>query len=563
MQGKRSKYIRRFARVLFVLCVLLLLLIFLFRNIVIVKPPPIEDRSEALYERQVLSDSVYQVGTSWLRESHSGLWEMYTSGSPYEMGKINGILSRELVQFQEEAFVNLIKEKIPDAFYLRFLKYFIAWFNRDLDDYIPIEYQKEIYGISQSASKEYDFIGSNYQRILNYHAAHDIGHAMQNLNLVACTSFGVWDEYSSDSSLLIGRNFDFHAGDQFNENKIVLFVDPDQGYRFAMITWGGMIGAVSGMNEQGLTVTLNAAKSDIPSKAFTPVSIVARQILQYASTIDEAFDIAKDNKTFVSETFLIGSSNDHVVAIIEKSLDTTVLFRQNQNYILATNHFQDKAFKETKLNIENLGNETSLYRLNRLDELIHEQRPIDQFKAAQILRDRNGLGNEDIGLTNEKTINQLIAHHSVVFKPDKLLMWVSTNPYQLGSYVCYDLKQVFLKDRSPKPGDKIVSDKLRIPEDPFLYSNAYTNYLYFKDFVKKTKSGKFDKIESQDIDRLIDTNPEFYYTYVLAGDYYYSQQDHPKSLEFYNFALRKEISSKVEREIIEDKIRRLKDDTGN
>ena len=64
---------------------------------------------------------------------------------------------------------------------------------------------------------------------------------------------------------MIGRNFDFSASERFAENQLVCFIRPDSGYRFVMIGWAGMCGALSGMNEKGLTVTINAAKSDIPT----------------------------------------------------------------------------------------------------------------------------------------------------------------------------------------------------------------------------------------------------------------------------------------------------------
>ena len=64
-------------------------------------------------------------------------------------------------------------------------------------------------------------------------------------------------------------------------------------------------------------------------------------------------------------------------------------------------------------------------------------------KTIHLLRDRKGLDNADIGMGNEKAINQLIAHHSIVFEPKKLKVWISTNPWQLGQFVAYDLKEVF------------------------------------------------------------------------------------------------------------------------
>lgn len=160
---------------------------------------------------------------------------------------------------------------------------------------VPEEYQTEIYGVSQYTSHDFDNIAPQYQRSLYLHAAHDIGHALQDLALVGCSSFAA-GEKSEDANLILGRNFDFYVNDAFAENKIIAFVNPEEGNQFMMVTWPGMIGAVSGMNIQGLTVTINAGKSKIPMSAKTPISILTREILQHASTIDEAIAIAKKEK---------------------------------------------------------------------------------------------------------------------------------------------------------------------------------------------------------------------------------------------------------------------------
>lgn len=537
-------------------------LVLIFKAMVKIDPPEVPNIRTEDFKRIRVATNTYEIGDNWVRKSESGLWEMYLSGNPWELGLKNGILNQELISLQEKAFIDYIKQLIPSESYLKFLKQAIAWFNKNLDEYIPLENQQEIYGISQSADPGFGFIGNNYERILNYHAAHDIGHAMQNLNLVACTAFGVWDEYSSDSSLLIGRNFDFYAGDAFAVNKIVAFYHPETGFDFAMITWGGMTGVVSGMNKEGLTVTLNAAKSEIPYGARTPVSIVARKILQYASNIEEAFSIASGMETFVSETFLTGSANDGYAAIIEKTPDTTVLYVSPEHYIVATNHLQQAAFNNHRLNRENMENETSVYRYNRVKELILETQKFDHQSAASLLRNQEGLANKNIGMGNEKAINQLIAHHSVIFKPEQLLMWVSTEPFQLGKYVCYDLKKIFREANSMDLIHEIAADTLTIQPDSFLLSEQFRDFNEFKRMALKMKQDERSVSDSEVAD-FISLNPEYYLAYELAGDHFAALGNNEKSADFYNFALSKEISSATERRNIVKKLSKLNGDSRN
>lgn len=211
----------------------------------------------------VQTDSLREYAGNYLRQSNSGLWELKVSGDAFQRGEAIGKLSSDLLYYQEKVFVDQIREIVPSDNYLKFLRFFIVLFNRNLGKNVPEEFRDEIYGISLSCTHEYDFIGTPYERQLNYHSAHDLGHAMQDYMLVGCSSFATWGENSADSSLIIGRNFDFYMGDKFAHNKLVSFYQLEQSYKFASVGWPGMIGVLSGMNETGLTVTINAAKSDI------------------------------------------------------------------------------------------------------------------------------------------------------------------------------------------------------------------------------------------------------------------------------------------------------------
>lgn len=521
-------------------------------------PPVVKEMSALNIPREQFGKSTFLVGNNWLRKSESGLWEMYIEGDPFDRGVAFGKLTSELLSYQESAFIEQIRKLVPSPGYLNFLKYFTAWFDRNLDKNIPEEYKLEIYGTSFFCSHDYDFIGSGYQRQLNYHAAHDIGHALLGLDLVGCTSFSVWNGKSADSTLIVGRNFDFYMGPKFAENKIVCFYKPSSGYKFMMISWPDMIGVVSGMNEKGLTVTINAARSSIPLQAATPVTILAREILQYSENIAQAYSIALKRKMFVSESILIGSASDNKSAIIEKSPDKIDIVYPDTTQIICTNHFQGEAFRNDRANIENIRGSDSRFRYNRVRELLARKNKIDVPGTVMILRDRFGQGDSDPGMGNPLSINQLIAHHSVVFKPAKKLVWVSTSPYQLGKYVAYDLDKIFkLTPEEIISDHEIYSAELTIPADTFLLSKEYLNFTEFNrmsDLLKQYLNTK-ESLPSGFEDNYVLSNPRYYLTYSRLADYYSNIKDYKRASGNLKKALSKLIpGADVENKLVKESL---------
>lgn len=507
------------------------------------------------YEFTVHSDSLRTCDDDHLLLNEYGLWEARISGSAVERGAKYGVLCEDLLAKQEHAFVDQIHEMIPSDFWVDFLHKLIILFNRNMAQHIPQEYREEIYSISLSCTDRYNSYGSPYVRQLNYHAAHDIGHAMQEYMLVGCSSFACWAEQSEEGSLIVGRNFDFYVGDNFAKNKMVLFVEPDSGYKFASISWPGMMGVLSGMNEKGLTITINAAKGKIPTSSAMPISLLARNILQYAANIEEAYAIAQGYETFVSESLLIGSASDNCAAIIEKTPSQIALYKSDTSRVICTNHYQSSTFAFDGYNVENIATSDSPYRYARVAELLDATTPLNVHEAAGILRDRYGKGGADIGLGSEKSINQFIAHHSVVFEPSTLRFWVSTSPWQLGEYVCYDLNNVFGGDMMAQ---SFALPQYNIPCDSLALGDEYVRVCRYREQYKSIVSAIEDGgVVSSDFQQdFISNNPNYFQVYNTLGDYEQSKGRYKEAVAYWQKALSLEIPRAAEREDIISKIQK-------
>src|SRR5690606_3504816 len=128
-------------------------------------------------------------------------------------------------------------------------------------------------------------------------------------------------------------------------------------------------------------------------------------------------------------------------------------------------------------NTNHIAESHSQYRFERMEELIGNQPQLNPGKIASILRNTDGLKDIPLGYGNEKALNQLLAHHAVIFSPEERLVWVSSSPYQLGEMVCYDLNKIF---NTTAPELSLSTGRRNIARDPFADSPAFHTYELYR-----------------------------------------------------------------------------------
>ncbi|WP_281616173.1 C45 family peptidase [Flammeovirga sp. SubArs3] len=513
--------------------------------------PKINNTDITQYPVDTLDEQHLMLHKNFINKNEGGLWELYTEGSPFDIGYSTGVLAKELLDRHEEAYIKKITEKSPikNKYAIRAIK---SMYNRHLDNRILPEYCEEMYGLSKSANPKYNAYGSAYQRILNYHSLYDIERNFDEVEVNSSIGFVLTGNKTYESNILVGRNFEFEVHPDFQKEKLIHFVKPLEGFKFASITWGGFVGTVSGMNEMGLTVSTNPVESDIPTKATMPMSLITREILQYAMTVEEAFNIALTKEAYVSETILVASAFDSTAIIIEKTPDGIDSIQMRTNELIATNHLQTEKLRENRVYDPTYA---SYYKSIRIQELINNKEKFTVPDIASILRDTKGFENTTIGLGNKKSINSLNLHHSVIFKPNTREMWVSADHRQLDQFICYNLDSVFIEAYNYPPKPTLASSNKYIPRDHIKDSQEYRNYQSFQTFAQLIEDWTPDLPRFQDKELLHfrRLNPDSYLTYELLGDYFAKMNDWDMAQVYYKIALDKEVSTFEKRKAIENK----------
>jgi hypothetical protein len=264
---------------------------------------------------------------------------------------------------------------------------------------------------------------------------------------------------------IVGRNFDFEGGDVFDKEKIVKWVFPSEGQPYVSVIWAGMVGAVTGVNVNGLYVSLNAAGSKDFARVGTPSTLVITKVLQFAKTADEALAIFQHEQMFITDIFVVVDSVSQRAFRIEKSPTKTVITELHQDAIV-TNHLQSPEFAGDKTNEWRKAELTSHYRQARGEELLPRLAIASSVsnlaadeKILTLLRDKG----DGLHLNNRRAIDALIAAHSVVFDSNTHVLYVSRGPAVSGAFTGFNLQKSFAT-KAPVAEGSLPADPLVTPQ---------------------------------------------------------------------------------------------------
>ena len=457
---------RRLLLVVLGLVAAVLVLKQLFFLLTVIRPPSNAGISFERPHAEVRDGRIY-VGDSWMSRER-GILELHLVGDPFSLGYSHGRLGTPyLVQIEDYLFGEM-RRYVPSSIALGFIKTGVMFKQRNLLDAVPVPLRFEMAGLAEGQPDgQGDFLPP-FQRIVFYHALHDITQTIEHSPLLGCTALAAAGAATPDGHLYVGRNFDFEGPPMFDSDKAVLFFRPQGKLAFASVAWTGMAGVVTGINEAGVYVSVNALRTDDKSDHGLPVELLLRDVLERAHSLDEAIAVAKEHPVLVPDLYLFADGHSGEAAVIERSPTRFEVVR-SKDVIAVANHARTAPFAGDKANERLRTHLTSGARQARADELLQRFRgSLDASGVQQILRDKRGVGDKELGLGNRNALDAIIATHSVVVDVTERVIWVAKGPHALGEYIGFDLRREL--------GDRSRAEPASLPEDPTLHTVEYRNF---------------------------------------------------------------------------------------
>ncbi len=421
----------------------------------------------------VESNGTRSLGSSFIAR-RDGMLEARFAGRPYERGFARGRLDHEDIAASEKDLEFLLEELVPSRLKRWALHAVLDWTMRRSEKWIAPDHLDEIAGLADADVPDpLPGRGNRYARHLALHALHDFSQRfVATIPLSgACSGFAAGPPATADGHVYLARNFDFEAGSRFDREKIVAAVVPDSGHAFLSVTFGGLTGAVSGVNDAGLSVSLQALTGGPTAGSGEPSSLLVADVLQRDGTVEQAVERIRGARAIVSDIYLLAYSSGSLAVVEQTPRAAGVRF--GKPWISATNHAETPEI--ARITGPSPPMSTSAYRKRRLDELLSSRiGRLDAAAAVDILRDRKGLGGAPLGPGNRNAIDALIASHSVVFDLTARRAYVAAYPHTLGAYAAFELAQ--LVAIRPEGSGLPVPPAAPIPADPMLISGEYGRY---------------------------------------------------------------------------------------
>lgn len=429
-------------------------------------PPPIRAVSVTVDER----DGVRRAGRSFTVQR--GVRIAHLAGSPEELGAAHATLLRDGMIANETVMWSGFREVVSFAPARVLLFDLGRWRYRDVEAGFPEARRREIAAEARAFTPDpFRSHMPTYSRMVFLHSLYDIAIGFEHSPLLGCTAFGLGPALTRDGHALFARAFDFEAADVFDRDKVVFVVREDGAIPFASIAWPGLTGVLTGMNAEGVAVSVNGGRAREPSTRGIPVALSLREVLATARTTEEAVGLLSRQEIMVSHIVFVGDAKGDF-AVVERAPGEAAHVRRSAEAarIAVTNHFDGPLGKDPK-DARVRATTSSLARRARVEELVMEVLPASATprSAVAMLRDHRCAGGESCALGDRRSIDAFIATHGVVFDLTAKAAWVSEGPHLSGRFVKIDLGTIVSREEGVVPGAELET----IPADEVMADGRY------------------------------------------------------------------------------------------
>jgi isopenicillin-N N-acyltransferase-like protein len=239
-------------------------------------------RSEA-QEKEVLSRAKLET------TADGRIRVLYVSGTPYERGYQHGVLLRDEVQANLGFLFKTARQKfVMDELF--------AEVYERMRPFIPQEYVEEMHGLAHGAKMPLHVIHAMHilPEIGEWGGKREVKNTLKAMMRgelgTSCSNLAVSGSATPDGGMLSVRILDWglHRISKLHEYPLITIGVPDSGYAYANIGWVGFLGAVSGMNEEGITLgEMGYGDPENETLLGTPMPFVLREVMTRAASLSE------------------------------------------------------------------------------------------------------------------------------------------------------------------------------------------------------------------------------------------------------------------------------------
>ncbi|MGE5182067.1 MAG: C45 family autoproteolytic acyltransferase/hydrolase [Acidobacteriota bacterium] len=393
-----------------------------------------------------------------------GIAVLRATGDAHAIGAAHGRLLGPLVAACARATEPSIEATVSDDGWLGGLTHNmrLSWRWRFIDDGLVEADRRLVAGMQRGAAASGASIA--FADLLRQQAAIDLGEpapgsgALEDYGIARSLTV-IAPQAQAPARVWIGRTFSLpglaDGGD--SAVPVVTLAHPDGKLAWASVGWPGQLGAVTGINAQGIAVMVDPARtSDVrPTRVARPVALLARAVLEQAKTLDAAVKVIEQSSTLGSAVFVIVDGASGKWLFVERTPSKAIVERAPKQPafgdVLTTNALAQDPDNDRSRRMLPTGP-----RVERAARLVRA--PLADVAAmAAILRDQRGADDSPRPPGHRGTIDDGRAAHVAILDPSSMELWVA-DPRTAGRMRAFDLRHELRGegDRAAPPADIAV-----------------------------------------------------------------------------------------------------------